>query len=377
MKVHTNLMILLVLVGFVAFSSAPVSVSARGSQEEDTEKKRGAAQPERAETDQVRPAISRLRTGQGRLRTAEHGLVLHHAVEDFAAGMMSGGPPPDGIPSIDDPRFIPANQADLDPDDKVIGLAYQGVVRAYPQRILVYHEIVNHEIGGENLAVTYCPLTATAQAFKTGSTTLGVSGQLVNSNLVMYDRDTGSVWPQIAATAIAGEHMGATLHEINVYWTTWKRWRTRYPETEVLSSDTGHLRDYNRDPYGSYNPSGGYYASDRTLFPLMSRDDRYPVKHMVVGGRTVEHAVFFDLDAIREQGVQATEHFTGVYDESLDTGYIYESRGASHFEYRNGQIVDRRTGEAFAPGELPLDQVVAVEAFYFAWNAFYPESEHP
>ena len=370
MKLIRMFPVMTLLFGIVLFAgSGAAGAWAAGSQEEEP-----------AEADrpaEVRPAIPRLRTGQGTLRTASDVLVLHHSPDSLLANMMSGGPPPDGIPSIDNPKFVSAGAAGLDSGDMVIGLEYGGTVRAYPQRILVQHEIVNHEIGGENVAVTYCPLTATAQAFRTGSTTLGVSGRLINSNLVMYDRDTGSLWPQIAATAIAGERRGESLDEISVTWTTWEAWVARHPETEVLDTDTGHLRNYDRDPYGSYNPAGGYYTMEQTMFPLMHDDDRYHPKHMVVGARTTEHAVFFDLEALSRRGLQETERFIGVYDPDLDTAYIYEKDGASDFTYEGGSVVAQGGGDTYGPHELPLEQVVAIEAFSFAWIAYYPESEHP
>lgn len=326
---------------------------------------------------EVGPALSGLTTGQGEIATASETRVLQHELDVFRESMMSGGPPPDGIPSIDEPTFVNPDQIELDSGDPVIGLAYEGVVRAYPQRILVYHEIVNHEIGGENLAVTYCPLTATAQAFKSGSTTLGVSGRLVNSNLVMYDRDTGSLWPQIGGTAIAGERRGESLEEINVYWTTWGEWLERHPDTEVLGTDTGHIRNYERDPYGSYNPAGGYYTSERTLFPAIHTDDRYSAKRMVVGGRNSGRAVYFDLQALRSAGIQQTDHFLAVYEQELDTAYIYENAEAREFQYEEGRVIDPTSGDAFVPADLPLPSVIPIEGFYFAWIAFYPESEHP
>ena len=188
--------------------------------------------------------------------------VLGDDLEAYIAFLRSGGPPPDGIPSIDDPVFIPASRARLDPDDMVIGFAHEGQARAYPQRILVHHEIVNDQVGGLNVAITYCPLTATAQGFKRGSTTLGVSGQLLNSNLVLFDRETRSYFSQINATGLTGQHRGRTLDEVNVIWTTWGRWREAHPDTEVLSEETGHLRNYARDPYGGYNPIRGYYGQE-------------------------------------------------------------------------------------------------------------------
>lgn len=335
----------------------------------------GGAQEE--QTAEPKPALQGLTTGQGEIDTAGQTRVVQHDLDTFAENMMSGGPPPDGIPSIDQPEFLSPEEVDLDPGDPVIGLAYEGVVRAYPQRILVYHEIVNHQIGGENLAVTYCPLTATAQGFKSGTTTLGVSGRLVNSNLVMYDRDTGSLWPQIGGTAVAGARKGESLEEVNLYWTTWGNWLEKHPETEVLSTDTGHLRNYDRDPYGSYNPRGGYYSNEGTLFPSIYRGERYPAKQMVIGGRTGDRAAYFVRDSLREQGIQETDHFIAVYDPTLETGYIYRKEADGRFDYDRGRAIDVQSGEGYAPDELPLPRVIPIEGFYFAWIAFYPESEHP
>lgn len=370
------------LIAVAVFAIVGTALLARGGQEA-TDPDEDSAEGSPAEATQTSgPAVRGLRVGEGRLGTTADPLVLHHELGDFVDGMMSGGPPPDGIPSIDEPEFISADEAGLDPGDKVIGLHYGGVTRAYPHAIMVLHEIVNHKVDGENLAVTYCPLTKTAQGFKSGSTTLGVSGRLVNSNLIMYDRDTGSLWPQIGATAIDGERTGETLEEVNLYWTTWERWHERHPDTEVLSTNTGHARDYNRDPYGSYNPAGGYYTTDRTMFPLLADAESYHSKHPVVGARTAERSVFFDMESLAEEGIQRTDSFIGVYDRDLDTGYVYEIGGRSSFTYdaaaNDGRpALDESTGDRYAPGELPLEQIVAVEAFYFAWNAFYPDSEHP
>lgn len=323
------------------------------------------------------PVIAGLTTGQGELRTAEESLVMQQDPGALLDNMMSGGPPPDGIPSIDDPRFVDASEVDLEEDDRVIGLAYEGVVRAYPHRILVHHEIVNDEVAGENVAVTYCPLTATAQAFRTGTTTLGVSGRLINSNLVMYDRDTGSLWPQILATAIAGARKGESLDEIDVTWTTWGRWRSRHPATEVLSERTGFARNYRHDPYGSYNPPSGYYESPQVMFPVVHEDEQLPPKRLVAGARTAQRAELFDLEALARDGLQETEHFLAVFDDSLGIARIYSSDEQGEFEWRDGKAVQADSGEAFAPDALPLEPVTAIEAFYFAWNAFYPDGERP
>ncbi|MEX2530476.1 MAG: DUF3179 domain-containing protein [Gemmatimonadota bacterium] len=304
----------------------------------------------------------------------------YYLADDIAAYrsfMMSGGPPLDGIPAIDDPRFIDADEADMDPGEMVIGFYHEGEARAYPQLIVVQHEIVNDEVGGLAVAITYCPLTATAQGFRRGDTTLGVSGQLLNSNVVMFDRETRSYFSQIAGTGIRGEHEGRTLDEVNLIWTTWERWRSAHPDTKVLSERTGHLRNYNRDPYGSYNPVGGYYALDGTIFPLMHTSDRHHDKEMVVGGRTSQQAVYFVLAELRRDEIQHTDDFVGVYDPIYDTGYIYETGG---MEVDVTPLGDGRygvDGEGYAAADLPLESVIPVEAFHFAWHAFYPESQRP
>ncbi len=311
------------------------------------------------------------------LPLAEANYVLGDDIDDYNDFMMSGGPPPDGIPSIDDPVFIDAAEADLEPGDKVIGFYHGGEARAYPQLIMVHHEIVNDQVGGLNVAVTYCPLTATAQGFERGETTLGVSGQLLNSNLVLFDRDTRSYFSQINATGLRGEHRGETLSEVNLVWTTWERWRAAHPDTRVLSENTGHLRNYSRDPYGSYNPVGGYYGQDRTMFPLMHSSNRHHAKEMVVGARNSDTSVYFVRSDLAREQVQTAGGFLAVYEPNLDTGYIYfvgddvpEVTPLGEGSYELG-------GEAFQAGDLPLEQLVPVEAFYFAWHAFYPDSAHP
>lgn len=301
--------------------------------------------------------------------------VLGDEIDAYVDFMMSGGPPPDGIPSIERPRFLAADKADLDPGDLVIGFHHGGEARAYPQRIVVYHEVVNDRVGGLNVAITYCPLTATAQGFKRGTTTLGVSGQLLNSNLVMFDRESGSLFSQIAATGLTGEHRGRTLDEVDVTWTTWERWRAAHPRTTVLSERTGHLRNYDRDPYGRYNPVGGYYTQDGTIFPLMHTSGEHHQKKMVVGGRTSERSVYFVLSDLARERVQSTAHFLAVYDGALATGYIYATNGGAPEVSPRADGRYEIGGRAYAPGALPLEQVIPIEAFFFAWQAFYPNSE--
>lgn len=304
-------------------------------------------------------------------------LAVPYPLDTFARNALSGGPRRDGIPSIDEPRFIDARAADrlLDPEDVVFGVTLNGETKAYPQRILVWHEIVNDRFGGENVSVTYCPLTGTAIGFRRGATTFGVSGQLVNSNLIMYERATGSLWPQILATAVKGDLKGRSLAEIPVVWTRWSRWKSLHPATRVLSTDTGFARNYRRDPYGSYTPLGGYYATTRPpLFPTLGADPRLAPKEVVIGARTAGGAVAFKKAALRQRKLVAGEiagvPHLAVYDPRLDTAYVYRNPNGRPFTYDNGMVNDA-TGR-WAPDQLPLERVNAFDAMWFAWYAFFP-----
>lgn len=308
--------------------------------------------------------------------TLPPGRLMPREPRDYENAMMSGGPDKDGIPAIDEPQFWDADEADrfLDGSDIVFGLIENGVARAYPQRILVWHEIVNDIVGGLGLAVTYCPLTGTAIAFERGRTEFGVSGRLVNSNLVMYDRDTDTWFPQVLAVGIRGAHSGVALVEWPIVWTTWARWRARYPDSEVLSTRTGFARNYNRDPYGAYNPPSGYYAPDSsTMFPLMHDDRRFPPKSMVVGARTRRSAVAFPLESLRKGGrlelETGGEVFTALYDAAVDTGYVFRGRTDAEAEIGgNGPY-----GVSWSGGVAP-EPVNTFQAMWFAWAAFYPET---
>lgn len=313
----------------------------------------------------------------GSLPLADQPYVVPDDLDLYREMTLSGGPPQDGIPSIDSPVFIPADEAELEAGDKVIGFEHGGVARAYPHDIMVHHEIVNDEVDGLNVAVTYCPLTATAQGFERGDTTLGVSGKLLNSNLVMFDRETESYFPQIVATGSEGQHEGSSLRELDLVWTTWERWRSVHPDTEVLSRETGHLRNYDRDPYGEYNPRGGYYAGNDVIFPLIHDSNAHHPKEMVVGARTSERSAYFVLDQLAEESVQRTGNFVAVYDPDLHRGVIYAADEEGPAVTPQGGREYEVDGETYDVEELPLERLASVEGFFFAWHAFYPDSETP
>jgi len=322
---------------------------------------------------------------------ASERLPTHHGPAAVRERIVNGGPPKDGIPSVDDPSFeSPAAAAEwLDPGGVVFGVARGGDARAYPQGILAHHEIVNDVLDGDPVAVTYCPLTGTAMGFERGETTFGVSGDLVNSNLVMYDRATDSRWPQMLATAVEGPYAGGSLREFPVAWTTLAAWRTAHPDTAVLSRDTGYARNYANDPYGGYNPRVGYYDSNRLLFPALETADRDApgLKEVVSGVRVDGVVAAFLKRTLRETGVRSTAadggRLVAVHDPALDVARVYRNPDGATVEPDNssgGRPADgsaagvvRVDGDAHPPDDLPLPAVRSFDAMWFAWYGFYPD----
>lgn len=295
------------------------------------------------------------------LPTAED-RYLAYSLDEYAANKANSPASKDSIPSIDDPVFDEPDgdfASTLSDGEVVFGVEMNGETRAYPQRIVVHHEVVNDVVGGENVSVTYCPLTGTAMGYKRGGTTFGVEGFLVNSNLVLFDRATDSRFPQVIGVAVEGPRRDDALKQFPVFWTTWSRWRDEHPDTLVLTDDTGYVRNYDRDPYGSYSfgpypdPAAGYYVDEDVLYPLMNNDDSFGSKEVFVCARDSEReeAVAFRKESLRgEDGISIdTEKATyaATYDEAL---------GAASIE---------RDGES----------LVSFDAMWFAWAAFYPETE--
>jgi len=269
-----------------------------------------------------------------------------------AEQILSGGPPRDGIPAIDRPRFVAAARAGyLHPDDRVLGLWLGGEARAYPVAIMNWHEIVNDSIGGRPVAVTYCPLCGTGIAYRAEiggrAYQFGVSGLLYNSDVLLYDRQTESLWSQIMNRAISGPMRGSELEMLPLAHTSWADWRARHPDSQVLSTDTGYQRDYRRDPYRGYRQRPG------TMFPLSHSDRRYPDKTWVLGIRIGGEAVVYPFPALER--VPAHRLHDRVGGRRLTIFYDPQHRSA------------RATG---ADGAT----VPTVSAYWFAWMAFYPAS---
>jgi hypothetical protein len=305
--------------------------------------------------------------------------------------IVSGGPPQDGIPSIDNPKFVSVSEADkfLQDADQVVGLNVNGDIRAYPLQILVWHEIVNDNVGGTPVAVTYCPLCFTNQVFNRtvdGQTVeFGISGKLYNTNLVMYDRNSNSLWSQALGQAIVGKQAGLKLDRIPFDVAFWREWKQLYPDTNVLSRDTGSNRPYGADPYGSY------YSNNDLFFPVSNKDDRLELKEIIVGLENGGQFKAYKLQQIQDTRVindrigdkslalfSLYPFMVRVFDSTLDGQKL-------EFQYNknSSNIKDKQTGSEWnfdgigTAGPMKGKNLLRLpydEGFWFEWVAFHPKT---
>ncbi len=196
--------------------------------------------------------------------------------------VLDGGPGKDGIPALDTPNYVSVDQVDfLQDSDLVIGINVNGQMRAFPHAILNWHEVANVQTGNDYHVLSYCPLTGSAALWEVPDSftnkTFGVSGLLYNSNLIMYDRETDSNWPQMYGRSANGSEIGSVAQTLPVIETSWATWRSMYPQSEVLSTNTGFSRNYNVYPYGSY------LTDSEILFAVSESDDRLHPKTRILG----------------------------------------------------------------------------------------------
>jgi hypothetical protein len=266
--------------------------------------------------------------------------------------IQSGGPPKDGIPALLKPKFLEAMKAGYLMDkDRVLAVAEGGEAKAYPIRILNWHEVINDEINGKPILISYCPLCGTGMAFDPmingRKYTFGVSGLLYNSDVLMYDHQTESLWSQIKQEAVTGEMTGTRLRPIFLIHTTWGEWRTEHPKTKVLSTDTGYSRNYSQDPYA------GYEQSSRVIFPVNNRNSQYHPKEWVLGIVVNGEAKAYPFSELAKQPLPFADTVNGRtiqvhYDDPSKTAFITDAKGKP---------------------------VPSVTGFWFAWYAFYPETK--
>ena len=319
----------------------------------------------------------------------------------------SGGPPRDGIPPIDDPRYVSgAEAADYVSDrEPVMVVTEGGEARAYPLQIMVWHEIVNDELGGRPIAVTYCPLCNSALVFdrrvEERTLTFGTTGNLRNSDLVMWDRQTESWWQQLTADAVVGKLTGTKLEVIPSQTLSFEDFRARYPKGDVLSRDTGFERDYGTNPYVGYDDPGGgqpflfegetddrlpakarvtaLFANGETLVIPFERLADQPVVNEELAGMPV--VVFFDPEV-----VSALDDVTIADSRTVGTAAAFDRSAEGReltFEPEGDRFVDRETGSVWditgraVEGSLEGEQLEPVrhdEQFWFALAAFVPEA---
>lgn len=267
------------------------------------------------------------------------------------AEIRRGGPPKDGIPAITDPDVVAAGEVDfLEPGDRVVGITIAGESRAYPIRLLNWHEVVNDALAGVPFAVVYCPLCDSASVFdrRVGDETLefGISGLLYNSNVLLYDRTHDGLWSQILFKAVSGPHAGHELDHLPWDVATFEEWKDRHPDSTVATFNTGHQRAYDRNPYEQY------FQGEGLMFPAKGGDDdRLPQKEPVVGVAYDGFARAYPL----EQVAKAED---GRLVDELEGGRI---------------VLEGRDGQSVRVVEKPEGANV-VHTFWFAWVAFHPET---
>jgi Protein of unknown function (DUF3179) len=320
--------------------------------------------------------------------------------------LLSGGPPPDGIPAIDEPKFLSPGRVDfVGETEPVMALEIGDDARAYPLQIMTWHEIVNDTVDGVPVAVSYCPLCNTAIAYdrRLGDRVLdfGTSGMLYNSALVMYDRQTESLWSHFTARAIVGHLAGQELDRYPVDIVAWGDWRDAHPTGLVLSRDTGHERDYGRNPYP------GYDDIDSPAFLFEGEvDGRLAAKERVVGIERGGEAVAVRTTELADAGVLEVEvggdRLVVWLDpgtaSALDTGSVAGGRdvGATGVfvpEADGRELTFARTADGFVDDQTAsrwnvlgqaidgpltgaaLEPVIHVDTFWFAWGAFVPDPE--
>jgi hypothetical protein len=321
--------------------------------------------------------------------------------------ILSGGPPKDGIPALDEPGFVSVREADawLEANEPVVLVQVGDEAKAYPIQVLMWHEIANDTVGDEPLAVTFCPLCNTAIVFRrtvVGQVLdFGTTGRLRYSNLIMYDRQTETWWQQATGEAIAGELTGMQLEFYPAAIVSWQDFKASHPDGVVLSRETGFSRDYGRNPYIGYddvNSSPFLYRGPETpgQLPAVARvltidlngeAVAYPyatleeigVANDTVGGDAV--AVFWQPGTVSPldssttasgRDIGAAASFSRRVDEQILT-----------FVFDNGAIKDQETGSVWnllgtaESGSLAgtqLAPVVSINHFWFSWAAFRPET---
>ncbi len=321
--------------------------------------------------------------------------------------VVSGGPPPDGIPPIDAPEFISIDEVDFIADDAepVVVIDIEGEARAYPIQILIWHEIVNDEVGGVPVTVTYCPLCNSAVAYdrRFGDRVLdfGTSGLLYQSALVMYDRQTESLWAHFTGQGIIGHFAGAELTLIPAQTLSFGQFKELYPDGDVLSLETGHDRAYGSNPYVGYDDANQPPIANFISQPI---DERLQSKIRVVGVVDPAGPAAVVLETLAAEGVYVIDDegrnvvlfHQGGLASALDSGEIASGQDIGQtgafvpaaadgtpltFTATDDGFVDDQTGSTWSINGLAIDgdlsgesleQIPHLDTFWFAWATYRP-----
>jgi len=298
-----------------------------------------------------------------------------------------GGVRRDGIPPLDDPKMMTADEVGwLEDSNIVFGVSLNGEARCYPKRILAWHEMFKDTIGGESVCGVYCTLCGSLiiylTEFEGQHYELGTSGFLYRSNKLMYDHETRSLWSTVTGEPVVGPLVdrGIKLERRYVVTTTWKEWRERHPQTLVLSLETGHDRDY-----GEGVAYSRYFASDDLMFPVPELDDRLPNKAPVLALRHDDLQLAIDTEYLRTHDVYHDElgelRFVVLTDES-GACRVFESAGMEFTKWDGKSSVKSSDGATWTLTEDALvdesghrlERIPAHRAFWFGWFAQYPET---
>ncbi len=267
--------------------------------------------------------------------------------------ILDGGVGKGGVPAIDRPKFLPAAAVDFMGDGETVisFTGKKGETRAYPIRILIQHEIVNDKMEGQAFMVSYCPLCASAMVFDAAidgkELIFGVSGLLYHSDVLMYDRESQSLWSQLGMRSVSGPNVGKKLKWLASEQMSFGVWKKKYPLGKVLSTETGFMRNYQSSGYRDY------FESPDTVFPVPYTRKEFPKKTYVAGLIVNGKAMAFPLRKMPRGKLLEVE----VGQQTIKVIYEKNSRLLKAFE---------------ADGQTLIPVVVA---YWFAWQAFYPETE--
>jgi hypothetical protein len=280
--------------------------------------------------------------------------------------VLSGGPPKDGIPAIDDPKFVSIDEAGIADLEPVIGFEHKGEAKAYPLSVLMWHEIANDIVGGDPFAITYCPLCNAAIVFDAmidgKAHDFGTTGRLRNSDLLMYDRQSESWWQQFSGEAVIGKFTGRTLHIMPSRLESFASFKQRFPLGKVLVPNNPGARQYGRNPYLEYDSRSAPYPLYQGDLP----DNIEPMARVIVLRRDGKAVAAVALDKVREAGTLQIDGFdlnwSAGQASALDTAQIAEGRDVGNL------VVTEMVDGASRDGVHDM-------TFAFVVHAFHPHLE--